>query len=235
MTIHIITKTPVASEGGEFSVSCTASEISIARVGSDASVSLTLADLAKYQGGAVVHWSNVYGFVLSDADSLINDKDLDAYLAYARNVEKNVAAIVMNDTGTEAAAVFYTPIMYDGDVILSNKSCTTAEAVEAVFPGALERRMRFRNAKVDLLRKVGAHDSLSAMEKQVDLLSKLVIQLADMVPGGNGIELVGKVRHLIDQAGTNAGKTDDQVLEKIVEFKGRMRSAQAAYFSARSA
>lgn len=233
MTIHIITKAPVDPKDGEFSVSCTSSAITIARVGTDISVSFTLADLADYRGGVVVHWSKVYGFVLSDADSLINDKELDAYLGYARNVEKNVAAIVMNEAGDEAAAVFYAPISYEGDAILIDKLCSTAEAVEAVFPGSLERRMRFRNAKIDLLRKVGAHDSLSALEKQVDLLSKLVVQLAEIVPDGDGIQLVGKVRQLIDQAGTNAGKTDDHVIEKIVEFKGLMRSCQAEYFAQR--
>lgn len=233
MTIHIITKVPVDAKGGEFSVSCNQSAITIARVGADVAMSLSLADLAKYQGGAVVHWSKVYGFIISDADSLINDKELDAYLGYARNVEKNVAAVVLNEAGTEAAAVFYAPIRYDGDAILSNKSCSTAEAVEAVFPGSLERRMRFRNAKVELLRKIGAHDSLSAMEKQVDLLSKLVVHLAELVPGADGIQLVGKLRQLVEQVGANEGKTDDQVFEKIIDFKAHMRSAQAAYFAQR--
>lgn len=233
MTMHIITKAQVDPKDVEFSVSCTSSAITIARVGTDISVSLTLADLADYQGGAVVHWSKVYGFVLSDADSLINDKELDAYLAYARNVEKNVAAIVMNEAGTEAAAVFYAPISYDGDAILSDKSCSTAEAVEAVFPGSLERRMRFRNAKVELLRKVGAHDSLSALEKQVDLLTSLVVQLAQLVPAESRLTLASKLDQLLMGTGSNQGKDDDEVIEKVAQFKGLMRSCQSEYFARR--
>lgn len=233
MTIHIITKIPVDMNGGEFTVSCSPNSITIARFGGDDTLSLSLENIAGYRGGAVVHWSPVYGFLTSSADDLINDKDLCAYLGYARNVEKNVAALVLNKAGTDAAAVFYAPISYVGEVVMSEKTCSTAEAVELVFPGSLERRMRFRNAKIDLLRKIGSHDSLSALEKQVDLLSKLVTDLAELVPGADGIALVGKVRQMLEQAGSNTGKTDDEVVEKIIQFKGFMRDSQVEYFAQR--
>lgn len=233
MTIHIITKVPVDQDGWEFSVSCNQGAITIARAGSNVSVSITVADLAQYRGGAVLHWSSVYGFLVSDADSLVNDKELAAYLGYARNVDKNVAALVLNESGTEAAAVFYAPIQYDGQTVLSDKTCSTAEAVESVFPGSLEQRMRFRNAKIDLLRKIGSHDSLSALEKQVDLLTALVVQLAQLVPEDSRPSLCAKLNQLIGSVGANQGKPDDEVIEKIVQFKGVMRTCQAEYFAQR--
>lgn len=233
MTIHIITKIPVNTASGEFRVQCDSDSISIAHINSGISISSRLSDIASFKGGVIVHWSTLYGFVLSEADSLINDKELAAYLNSVNNIEKDIASIVLNNTGTEAAAVFYAPIVFDGTALLSDKHCSTAEAVDLVFPGSFEQRMRFRKSKIGLLRKVGAHDSLSALEKQVDLLSELVIQIADLIPGSENTPLISKVRQLIDQSSANRGKTNEQVLEKILEFKRGMRNAQASYFEQR--
>lgn len=93
--------------------------------------------------------------------------------------------------------------------------------------------MRFRNAKVELLRKVGAHDSLSALEKQVDLLTRLVLQMAELIPVESRPDMAAKFAKLIDDTGANHGKTDDDVIGQIVKFKGFMRACQAGYFAQR--
>lgn len=233
MTFHIISKCPVSKYDAEYRVSCTDEFICIEHVATARSISLTINEIAEFKGCAVIHWSPVYGFLTSSADSLINDKDLASYLNYARNVERNVAAIVLNDEGTEAAAVLYGLIDCDGKVILSEKNCSTAEAVDQVFPGKYAARMRFRNAKVELLRKVGSHDSLSALEKQVDLLTALVVQLAQHVPAKSRPALALKLEQLVTSTGSNQGKADDEVIEKVAKFKGLMRSCQTEYFAQR--
>lgn len=233
MTFHIISKCPISKDDAEYRVSCTHEFIRIEHIATEKSISLSMNEIAEFKGCAVIHWSPVYGFLTSSADSLINDKDLASYLNYARNVERNVAAIVLNDEGTEAAAVLYGVIDCDGEVILNETNCATAAAIEQVFPGAYASRMRFRNAKVELLRKIGSHDSLSALEKQVDLLTALVVQLAQHVPAASRPALALKLEQLVTSTGSNQGKTDDEVIEKVAQFKGLMRSCQAEYFAQR--
>lgn len=233
MTFHIISKCPISVDAAEYLVSRESDRVNIEHAATGKTISVSLSEVAEFKGGAVVHWSPVYGFLTSSADHLINDKDLDSYLSYARNVDRNVAAIVLNEQGTEAAAVFYGVIDCDGEVILSEKNCATAAAIEQVFPGVYASRMRFRNAKVELLRKVGSHDSLSALEKQVDLLTSLVVQLAQHVPAESRPALASKLQQLVTSTGSNQGKTDDEVIEKVASFKSLMRSYQAEYFAQR--
>lgn len=233
MKFHIIAKCPVSEQDAEYRVSRESDRIAIEHTATGKVICISLAELAAFKGGAIVHWSPVYGFLTSDADHLVNDKDLNSYLSYARNVDRNVAAIVLNEQGTEAAAVFYGVIDCDGEVILSEKNCATAAAIEQVFPGVYASRMRFRNAKVELLRKVGSHDSLSALEKQVDLLTALVVQLAQHVPAESRPALASKLEQLLIGTGANQGKADDAVIETVAQFKGLMRSFQAEYFAQR--
>jgi len=88
-------------------------------------------------------------------------------------------------------------------------------------------------AKIELLRKINPLDSLASLEKQVDLLSALVIQLAGLVPGHEAIGLVEQVQHIIDDASANAGKTDEQTVASVMSFKTSLRQAQADYFATR--
>ena len=101
-----------------------------------------------------------------------------------------------------------------------------------IFPGS--DKLGTRNlAKIELLRKINPLDSLASLEKQVDLLSVLVIQLAGLVPGHEVIGLVEQVQHIIDEASANAGKTDEQTVTSVMSFKTALRQAQADYFATR--
>ena len=106
------------------------------------------------------------------------------------------------------------------------------DVLPGIFPGS--DKLGTRNlAKIELLRKINPLDSLASLEKQVDLLSALVIQLAGLVPGHEAIGLVEQVQHIIDDASANAGKTDEQTVASVMSFKTSLRQAQADYFATR--
>ena len=106
------------------------------------------------------------------------------------------------------------------------------DVLPGIFPDS--ERLGVRNlAKIALLRKLNPLDSLAALEKQVDLLSSLVIQLASLVPGQDDITLVNHLQHIITDASANAGKSDDQTVASVMSFKKALRQAQADYFAAR--
>jgi hypothetical protein len=106
------------------------------------------------------------------------------------------------------------------------------DILPSIFPGS--DKLGTRNlAKIELLRKINPLDSLASLEKQVDLLSVLVIQLAGLVPGHEAIGLVEQVQHIIDEASANAGKTDEHTVTSVMSFKTALRQAQADYFATR--
>ncbi len=106
------------------------------------------------------------------------------------------------------------------------------DVLPGIFPDS--ERLGVRNlAKIALLRKLNPLDSLAALEKQVDLLSSLIIQLANLVPGKEGIALVDHLKHIITDASANAGKSDEQTVASVMSFKKALRQAQADYFAAR--
>ena len=106
------------------------------------------------------------------------------------------------------------------------------DVLPGIFPGS--DKLGTRNlAKIELLRKINPLDSLASLEKQVDLLSALVIQLAGLVPGHEAIGLVEQVQHIIDDASANAGKTDEQTVASVMSVKTSLRQAQADYFATR--
>ncbi len=65
------------------------------------------------------------------------------------------------------------------------------------------------------------------------MLSSLVIQLANLVPGQDDIALVNHLQHIINDASANAGKSDEQTVASVLSFKKALRQAQADYFAAR--
>jgi hypothetical protein len=230
MTIHIITKSTVNQETAEYVVIQDGTTLSITKKGTEVVTNISLSDAGKYTNGIVVHWSGIGEFVLSSTDSLINDKELVGYLNYTKSLDKVVGVMVFNPLNGEGAVVFYAPIEYEGNVVVVDKACSTAEAVDAVFPGILEKRSKARAAKINLLRKIGAHDSLSSLEKQVDLLTSLVVQMAALIPVETRPALAEKMQQLLDAVGTNQNKPDEAVLAKILEFKTHMRETQTEYF-----
>ncbi len=230
--IHIITKRQVDNDAGEYVVETTADSLKLTHVSTGAELVLTIADLAQYPGGAVISWSDVHKFVVVGADDLINQKDLSSYLAFARNTSVSVGTFAANETGTEAAVVLYPTVKYDGDFVLCDRACTTAEALDLVFPGTSQHKLKRRNAKAELLRKIGAHDSLAALEKQVDLLTQLVLDMIaqQSLPPS---ELSVLLADVVGTAGANNGVSVQTASEKVKQFKTALRQAQNAYFEGR--
>lgn len=230
MKIHVISRCPVNTDDAQFSVVADDNGLSISATTGE-TITITAQDVSKYSGGLCIQWSAIYNFVFDGIDDLVNDKGLAAYVKYNRNVSKTIAVIIPNEDGTELAAVFYAAFKYAGDTVPFNKVGLTAHAVDEVFPGYAQKHMKSRDAKINLLREIGAHDSLSSLEKQVDLLTRLVLELAKNSPSDVSIALSAVLA-----SGDSIGSTSPgDAVTKIIGFKKRLRQAQADYHAAKGA
>lgn len=235
MRIHVIAKCAANTEDAQFMIQISDHGISITRVATGVTATVTLFDaIERYPGGVAIKWSEVYGFVLVSVDSLINDKGLGAYLVQMRNIEQNIATIVPNEEGTALAAVIYTAFTYTGEIVEVQRVCGMAEAVNEVFPGYLESRTKFRDAKIDLLSAIGSNDSLSSLEKQVDLLSTLVIALVEKQPEYERPDWLSQFKTVIEQGSSLRFKGPLKAIEDIAERKAHIRALQEQYFKTKN-
>jgi hypothetical protein len=173
------------------------------------------------------------------------------FLMYGKQYQSEVIGIVSQreyvdsrDGLTDGLGWFYFGDTAEEACLCITKAMTTQCPFDIVQPGKPRdvlpgifpdsEKLGVRNlAKIALLRKLNPLDSLAALEKQVDLLSSLVIQLANLVPGQDDIALVNHLQHIINDASANAGKSDDQTVASVMSFKKALRQAQADYFAAR--
>lgn len=230
---HIIAKRVKKEGGSEFSAIRDSQTLTITHQASSSTIEVNRAELDDPNNGLIIYFSALNGFVTAKANDLVNQKDLTSYLAYAMNSGDPICAIMPNQSLTEAAAVFYKSVDVEGDVVESFNDCATSEAVDAVFPGTSEMRLRFKRAKVDLLRQIGANDSLASLEKQVDLLSILVIDLAEKQPENERPAWLPAFKSAVLQNSAVSFKGIDGAIEDFAEMKSKLRQLQAVYFAAR--
>lgn len=225
MTVYIICKSEPTEESN-FGLS-TSDDALYLTCGEHESL-LTVNEVAASAGGVMVFWSPFNGFLKLDYDVTANNLGVENYFRVTKAVSSLVCVAMPNQDGTHMAAVVYENVSYSGSYHQSFEHCNTAQAVDLVFPGTSEQRTRLRQAKTDLLTRVAAHDSLSSLEKQVDLLTRLVLDLCQ-AHGQEQSDAAQALASVLDQADSLAGLTPDQAARKIAGFKNRLRAAQAAY------
>jgi hypothetical protein len=146
--------------------------------------------------------------------------------------DKVIAGLYFGDTADEAALVVSEPCNTEVVGTLEVAPAPYGVVAASIYPSAVAVRQR-NAAKMELVRAINPLDSLAALEKQVDVLSTLVLELAALIPAAKTMPLMQKVRAMLEGSGSNAGKTDDQVLASISDYKKTLRQAQIAYFAKR--
>lgn len=175
--------------------------------------------------------ANNRSMVLINQTAYVDARDWQAVMRQM-DLDKVIAGVYFGATPDESVLVVSEPCNTDIKQAIEVKPGPFGAVAAELVPSAAAVRRR-NAAKMELVRVVNPLDSLSSLEKQVDLLSSLVLQLATLVPGANDIELADMLRSMLDSCSSNAGKTEDQVMQSITDFKRSLRQAQADYFAKR--
>lgn len=166
---------------------------------------------------------------------IYNDRVACAHALFRANVPAMtgvIAAFAVESADTVHCFVSSAPVDVGDEPCVVDDSPLTSSALLRKHLPFVEAFMRQAHAKRRLLANAPISDSLSALEKQVDLLSALVVELAAKVPDSESA-LAKEIKTLVEQHGANAGKTTEQAVASIVDFKARLRDLQAEYFANR--
>ena len=191
---------------------------------------------ASWSGGLAVLFSPTHGFTVTPNDRIINDP---SHLPYIHKVlhanEAYIASVVPNSSGSEAVVILFAGARYDGPYDLCQGDVLTADIVNTYFPGYADLRLKWRKAKTALVYGVSPLDSLAALERQVDLLTMLVLTLAQQQPSDEQPPWLPQLSEVFGQTSSVSEESVISAIAAMKDYKSHIRSLQKEYFKKRQA
>ena len=161
-------------------------------------------------------------------------RDLESYLAYNFGCRDGAVGVICKVDG-ELYLIFVVPILLVGlESIAAAGNESSIESLDKIIPGYTKRQnIMADRAKTDLLSEINPVDVLSDLEKQVDLLTSLVLTLADSVPKANLPEWVGSFKAMHTANSSLQFSGEQSAIAATFATKAKLRKAQARYFETR--
>lgn len=178
------------------------------------------------------YWS-AYGDGFIEAANYEDSRDYDAFMKARFGCPEGVTFVAARGGNDELAIVTFVPTYTELPYKLHGYG-PSIEAVELVIPGYLNsQRAKTNKAKRDLLERINPMAVMAEMEKQIDLLSALVISLAEKQPEDEQPEWLPRLKEVVEQQGSTQFKGALGSLEDILERKQSLRNIQRDYFQQR--
>lgn len=184
-------------------------------------------------GRKVYYWS-AYGNGFLAGTDYEESRDYDAFMRARFGCVEGPVFVAARGGADElvivATAATHTDLPYEhhhgyGPSIL---------AVEQAIPGFMEsQRAKQNKAKRDLLERISPIAMLAEQEKQIDLLSLLVLELAEKQPVEERPAWLAEFKAIVEQHSSTQFKGVSGALADVGERKARMRELQRAYFEQR--
>lgn len=192
---------------------------------------ITASDLEPW-GRKVYYWSD-YGDGFVSPPHYEDSRDADGFLRSRFGVT-GVDFVAARGGNDELVIVTLLPTKTSLPASVHSIPGPVIEAVAAVLPGFdTSQRAISNKAKRDLLLQVNPMDILSEQEKQLDLMSALVIDLAERLPVADRPSWLTAFKAVIDQHSAVQFKGPAGCIADIEERKSNVRSLQQAYFAQR--
>lgn len=201
--------------------------------GSGRSILISVNDLQPWEC-KYIYWSFMgHGFM--ECVAFADSRDADAFMRTRYGCHEGPVLVVARGGGEELALVVTQPAHTDLPFVQYDKFGPSIDAVDTVIPGfASSDRARANKAKRDLLAQVNPISILAEQEKQIDLLSLLVIALAEKQPEDERPEWLPQFKAVIEQGSSLQFKGPVNAIEDIAERKAAIRGLQEQYFKAKS-
>jgi len=180
-----------------------------------------------------IFWSRSgRGFILRS--DTIRWRDLENYLAYFDGCRDGAIGVICKVDG-EIYLLSTMPLLLVGlDYIAAAGNESSIESLNKIVPGYVDRpNVKIERAKSDLMREINPVDILSDLEKQVDLLTSLVLVLADSVPKANLPGWVGSFKTMHTANSSLQFSGEQAGIAATFATKAKLRQAQSRYFETR--
>lgn len=182
-----------------------------------------------------VFWSHSgRGFIFRP--DAIRWRDLQNYLAYFDGCTDGAIGTICKVDG-ELFLIFGLPVFAVGlETIAGEGGESSVATLNKIVPGYIDRPVvKIERAKADLVREINPLDVLSDLEKQIDLLTSLVLLLADSVPKANLPDWLGAFKDMNAANSSLQFSGVQAAIAATVETKSKLRKAQSVYFETRKA
>ena len=170
-------------------------------------------------------------FSARDAASSVAERkgvtDLTRYLFLVAFDGEDIFFITRHQIVAPPDGASHTPIVRDGLEFMRPRQWVAAQR-SALLSLSVKNK-----AKRRLLSQVKAEDSLAALEKQVDLLSQLVVAMAQSLPSDQRPTWLDSFQANLSQDTSTQFMGEVASVSDIHDHKTRMRTLQAAYFAQR--
>ena len=170
-------------------------------------------------------------FSARDAASSVADRkgvtDLTRYLFLVAFDGEDIFFITRHQIVAPPEDASHTPIVRDGLEFMRPRQWLASQS------SALGSLSVKNKAKRRLLSQIKAEDSLAALEKQVDLLSQLVVAMAQSLPSDQRPTWVDSFQANLSKDTSTQFMGEVASVSDIHDHKTRMRTLQAAYFAQR--
>jgi hypothetical protein len=171
-------------------------------------------------------------FSARDAASSVAERkgvtDLTRYLFIVAFDGEDIFFITRHQIVAPPEGASHTPIVRDGLEFMRPRQWVAAQR-SALLSLSVKNK-----AKRRLLSQIKAEDSLAALEKQIDLLSQLVISMAQSLPSDQRPTWLNSFQVNLSQDTSIQFMGEVVSVADIHAHKTRMRTLQSAYFAQRS-
>ena len=180
------------------------------------------------------YWSFTKGGFL-EADDFANSRDGDAFMRSHRGCPEGPILTVARGETDELFAVVSQPTHTDLPFTIRNGFGSSTSILGEVIPGFVDGPfMRSVIAKNDLIERVNPMSMLAEQEKQIDLLSLLVISLAEKQPEEERPDWLPQFKTMLEETSSLQFKGPDKAIEGIADRKAHIRSLQEQYYKTKS-
>ncbi len=184
-------------------------------------------------GMKVYYWSFTgSGFV--EAVDFDDSRDTDAFMRARFGCTEGPVLAAARGGSDELAIVLFKPVHTALEWKRQEGYGSSIDAFDQVIPGfASSARTAAVLAKRDLLRQVSPINMLAEQEKHIDLLSFLVVELAEKQPEDERPEWLPAFKAMLDEHSSLQFKGVAGALTDVTNRKASMRELQRSYFAKR--
>lgn len=182
-----------------------------------------------------IFFGGTYGadnLALIPSSEYVEARDAMASLQ-ARGLTEQVGFLFFADSLAASVVTFNKPVFYDGafEHVPAGKP---RDVLQRYAPSFAKHGAR-NAAKTELIHQLNPLDSLAAMEKQVDLLTMLLLSLARKQPKDEQPDWLPALESAFDGASSVDDDTAQAAIASLGKYKARVRGLQATYFQKRDA